>query len=321
MEMPKHSVEQDFIDIVWSATLSKCTTSDHIYLSDIDVLVNEIAVFLQTRALLTPDEKRIQRQLATSKARLRMYKREVLPFLLRLSHCSTLRELVETRSGITFSEFRRLVALQPKPRKSEQGIQIKSEQFSRHTFPNASSPRIPEVNRPSSERYDSQYDGQYDSASRDFRPDYNNWSSLLHISPVQANIAAHSSPKFTASAEYEDLQSLRQRVRSQEDYTARHKQRDGMEKFLPHNWPILRRVERIFRASKGTALAFGVDCLALILAFVLLMSLLQLVFYVVFTPQQRNTEFYSDEEAEGSWLQWSPWLEYKVYQVLDYFDT
>lgn len=322
METSRHSVDQEFIDIVWSATISKCATSEYICLSDIEVLINEISVFLRTRGLLTPDEKRIQRQLATSKARVRMFRREVLPFLLRLSHCSTLRELVETRSTMTFSEFRRLVALQPKPRKPEHDIRVKSEP--QHITPDASSPRGPEFNRPPPERYGRMYDTYYDSASRNFRHDYDSerksWPSLLVSSPIQTNEITQSAPKFTASGDYEDSLSLRQRIRSQEDFAARLKRPNAMNKLLPHNWPILRRVERIFRANQGTALAFVVDCLALILAFVLLMNLLQLALYVVFRPQHRNAEIYSDEEVVNSWLQWSPWLEYKVYQILDFLE-
>ena len=85
--------------------------------------------------------------------------------------------------------------------------------------------------------------------------------------------------------------------------------------------PFVKQYLRFQASEKRTTGVLIVECLSLMLTFILLVNFLKLIYYTLLTQRTKQNSFYSDDETMSfSWIQQIPWIEYKVYQIQDWID-
>lgn len=89
--------------------------------------------------------------------------------------------------------------------------------------------------------------------------------------------------------------------------------------------PIIKQIGRLRQGTNGLKLELVVDVVTVVFSVIILLNLLKLVYYVMLTITTRKSgsiyEFSDEETISFSWIQQIPWLEYKVYQVQDWWDS
>lgn len=89
--------------------------------------------------------------------------------------------------------------------------------------------------------------------------------------------------------------------------------------------PIIKQIGRLQQGTSGLKLELVVDIVTVVFTVIILLNLLKLVYYVLLTITTRKSDSiydFSDEEPISfSWIQQIPWLEYKLYQVQDWWDS
>lgn len=103
------------IDICWSKTIEASTPKDFIYISQAFGLISLLQDLVCSKDLLTTNEKQLLNKMSSDKPLLKLFKHELVPFILRLVKFTDMENFLVERGGISSYEISKAVNRNSKP--------------------------------------------------------------------------------------------------------------------------------------------------------------------------------------------------------------
>ncbi|CUM56647.1 unnamed protein product [Debaryomyces fabryi] len=103
------------IDICWSKTIETSIPKDFIYISQAFGLISLLQDLVCSKELLTTNEKQLLHKMSSDKPLLKLFKHELVPFILRLVKFTDMEKFLVERGGISPYEISKAVNRNSKP--------------------------------------------------------------------------------------------------------------------------------------------------------------------------------------------------------------
>ncbi|CCE81426.1 Piso0_002082 [Millerozyma farinosa CBS 7064] len=116
MDGSPSSPSEELLNICWDRVTSGSSIKEYIYVTQVFNLIVELQKLTATVSLLTEEESKLLSTMMHNKASLKLYRHELVPFLLRLVHYNDIDGFLRDRGDIRYSDIRRIVSSE-KPRR------------------------------------------------------------------------------------------------------------------------------------------------------------------------------------------------------------
>lgn len=116
MNKPINQPIDELIDICWSKVVERHGSKEFIYVSQTFDLINEMQILISSKnPLFTNNEDQLLRKMTSDNPTLKLYKHELVRFLLRLVHFTSLEKFLSERGGIKSYEINNIVTTNSRP--------------------------------------------------------------------------------------------------------------------------------------------------------------------------------------------------------------
>lgn len=370
------------ISICWEKTLTRLgSQKDFIYVTGVFDLIHEIEEFIGATKIFTDLELSLLRRMAQDKPVLRLYKQEVLGFLLRLVHFSSFEKFLQERAKTSPRDLSRLVenyTLYHKKHDTEP-LELKYN-FQRAKVLSAIEPKI----EPETTRFGRWFGGKTNDTfyrkfpepvraepsevpfedpmfsrnqqrkitelEESFRTLQTYTTSLENRLKMRSNDSQLEAKILAQEKKIQQLELMCDRYEREFSKTNGYQRRTlsdlGYEFKAQHGlltklkrkfvWPTKAKVKSyiwtlpfinwMYDKYQNEYKNFGmwvINAIALALVFVLVMNGVKLLYYVVLliTKIVNLWSTRKDEEPIAySWVQQTPWLEYWLYRLNDFWE-
>ncbi|CCE82359.1 Piso0_002082 [Millerozyma farinosa CBS 7064] len=110
MDGSPSSPSEELLNICWDRVTSGSSIKEYIYVTQVFNLIIELQKLTATVSLLTEEESKLLSTMMHNKASLKLYRHELVPFLLRLVHYNDIDSFLRDRGDIRYSDIRRIVS-------------------------------------------------------------------------------------------------------------------------------------------------------------------------------------------------------------------
>lgn len=103
------------VDICWSRTIETSTSKDFIYISQAFGLISQLQDLVCSKELLTTNEKQLLHKMSSDKPLLKLFKHELVSFILRLVKFTDMEKFLMERGSISLYDINKAVSGNSKP--------------------------------------------------------------------------------------------------------------------------------------------------------------------------------------------------------------
>lgn len=103
------------IGICWSRIIETSTSKDFIYISQAFGLISQLQDLVCCKELLTTNEKQLLHKMSSDKPLLKLFKHELVSFILRLVKFSDMEKFLMERGNISLYDINKAVSRNSKP--------------------------------------------------------------------------------------------------------------------------------------------------------------------------------------------------------------
>lgn len=101
---------EELLNICWDRITLRSSIKEYIYVTQVFNLIAELQKLTASVSLLTEEESKILSSMMHNKSLLKLYRHELVPFLLRLVHYNDIYSFLRDRGDIRYLDIRRIVS-------------------------------------------------------------------------------------------------------------------------------------------------------------------------------------------------------------------